>query len=77
MDAEDLLARLGGEQDRPVVGDWDGDGKEDIGIYGPMWPNDIEAINQEPAAQSGEHTVYKAKEYLHPPQPPLRMGLEL
>jgi hypothetical protein len=31
-DDEDLWAKLGDKADLPVVGDWDGDGKEDIGI---------------------------------------------
>jgi hypothetical protein len=31
-----------------VVGDWDGDGRDDLGIYGPQWPKDAEAVLQEP-----------------------------
>ena len=31
--------------DRPVVGDWDGDGKDDIGIFGPAWPGDPRRID--------------------------------
>lgn len=67
-DSEDLLARLGGEQDRPVVGDWDGDGKEDIGIYGPMWPKDIEAINQEPGLPNPENTPFTRPKNIPPTQ---------
>ena len=59
-DSEDLLARLGGSGDRPVVGDWDGDGKEDIGIYGPMWPNDIAAINHEPGLPNPDNRPFTA-----------------
>ncbi|MFO0884388.1 MAG: hypothetical protein U0894_09395 [Pirellulales bacterium] len=33
-------AKLGSKADVPVVGDWDGDGKDDIGIFGPEWPGD-------------------------------------
>ncbi|HTN74830.1 MAG TPA: SdrD B-like domain-containing protein, partial [Pirellulaceae bacterium] len=47
-DDEDLWAKLGNEADLPVVGDWDGDGKDDIGIFGPEWPGDPEAIEVEP-----------------------------
>lgn len=47
-DDEDLWAKLGGPQDLPVVGDWDADGKDDIGIFGPEWPGDPEAIEAEP-----------------------------
>ncbi len=67
-DSEDLMARLGGDQDRPVVGDWDGDGKEDIGIYGPMWPNDIEAINQEPGLPNPENTPFTRPKNIPPEQ---------
>ena len=35
-----MWAKLGGERDLPVVGDWDGDGKDDIGIFGPEWTGD-------------------------------------
>ncbi len=34
--------------DLPVTGDWDGDGKTDIGIFGPAWPRDPHAIQHEP-----------------------------
>jgi hypothetical protein len=45
---EDLWARLGQPGDRPVTGDWDGDGKTDIGIFGPAWAGDHRAIRSEP-----------------------------
>jgi hypothetical protein len=31
-----------------VTGDWDGDGKTDIGIFGPSWANDRRAVAREP-----------------------------
>jgi hypothetical protein len=47
-DEGDLWAQLGSQDDTPVTGDWDADGKTDIGIYGPAWPRDPWAIQQEP-----------------------------
>ena len=47
-DEDDLWAKLGGEGDLPVVGDWDGDGKDDIGIFGHTWSGDPRAISREP-----------------------------
>jgi len=41
-------AKLGHEGDLPVTGDWDGDGKTDIGIFGRAWPGDPAAIDREP-----------------------------
>jgi hypothetical protein len=46
-DDEDLWARLGNEFDFPVTGDWNGDGKDDIGIFGPAWPGDPQALGIE------------------------------
>jgi serine-aspartate repeat-containing protein C/D/E len=34
-DEGDLYVRLGDQDDQPVVGDWDGDGKDDVGVFGP------------------------------------------
>ena len=47
-DADDLWAEIGSHEDIPVVGDWDGDGKDDIGVYGLQWPGDNEALAQDP-----------------------------
>lgn len=47
-DNDDLWAKLGGREDLPVVGDWDADGKDDIGIFGPEWQGDRFAIEHEP-----------------------------
>jgi serine-aspartate repeat-containing protein C/D/E len=49
---------LGDADDQPVVGDWDGDGKDDIGIYGPIWEHDYEAIAREPGLPNPENSVY-------------------
>jgi hypothetical protein len=43
-----LALRLGTELDRPVVGDWDGDGKADIAIFGRAWEQDPDAIIRDP-----------------------------
>jgi hypothetical protein len=34
-DQDDMYIRLGDKDDQPVVGDWDGDGKDDVGVFGP------------------------------------------
>jgi len=47
-DEEDLWAQLGGSSDQPVAGDWDGDGKTDIGIFGPMGKTDNHLIASKP-----------------------------
>ncbi|MBT4693994.1 MAG: hypothetical protein HOB73_11680 [Planctomycetaceae bacterium] len=47
-DDDDLWAEMGSSEDMPVVGDWDGDGKDDIGVYGLQWPGDIDALAQDP-----------------------------
>ncbi len=47
-DAGDLWLKLGTELDRPVVGDWDGDGKDDIGIFGRQWQRDPQRIKKDP-----------------------------
>lgn len=47
-DAGDLWIQLGTALDRPVVGDWDGDGKDDIGIFGRQWERDPQRIKRDP-----------------------------
>jgi hypothetical protein len=46
-DRGDLWLRLGGKGDKPVVGDWDNDGKDDVGIFGPQWRGDRRALAAE------------------------------
>ncbi len=47
-DNGDLWAQMGQIGDQPVTGDWDGDGKTDIGILGPVWAGDGRALAAEP-----------------------------
>ncbi|MFG0261256.1 MAG: SdrD B-like domain-containing protein, partial [Novipirellula sp. JB048] len=47
-DKGDMWMKLGTALDRPVVGDWDGDGKDDIGIFGRQWHRDPQRINRDP-----------------------------
>ena len=47
-DEGDMWAKLGNKGDLPVVGDWDGDGKDDIGIFGRAWAGDPRAIQRDP-----------------------------
>lgn len=69
-DDEDLWAKLGGPQDLPVVGDWDADGKDDIGIFGPEWPGDPEAIEVEPGLPDPDNQkVVLTKPKNLPPDP--------
>jgi len=46
-------------EDLPVVGDWDGDGKDDIGIFGPEWRGDQRALKAEPGLP-GPQNEYQA-----------------
>lgn len=54
-DQGDLWAQLGKKGDRPVIGDWDGDGKDDIGVYGPEWAGDDEFVRREPGLPDPEN----------------------
>jgi hypothetical protein len=60
--------KLGHENDRPVVGDWDGDGKDDIGIFGPAWAGDPRAIAEEPGLPDHMNRP-QGKQKNVPPQP--------
>lgn len=54
-DSGDLWAKLGDKADLPVVGDWDNDGKDDIGIFGPEREGDEEALAKEPGLPDPEN----------------------
>jgi protocatechuate 3,4-dioxygenase beta subunit len=56
-DEHDMWARLGSRHDAPVIGDWDGDGKDDIGIFGPRWPRDPVAVKYEPGLPDAANRV--------------------
>ena len=59
-DEGDLWAQLGSQDDLPVTGDWDADGKTDIGIYGPAWPRDPWAIAREPGLPDADNFPTRA-----------------
>lgn len=54
-DRSDLWAKLGAVGDLPVVGDWDADGKDDIGVWGVAWRGDGAAIEREPGLPDPEN----------------------
>jgi hypothetical protein len=54
-DEGDLWAKLGTQDDLPVTGDWDADGKTDIGIYGPAWSRDPWAVSREPGLPDADN----------------------
>lgn len=43
-------------KDQPVTGDWDGDGKTDVGVFGPRWEEDPYLIDVEQGLPSDEKT---------------------
>src|SRR5262249_48415724 len=65
-DAGDMWAKLGQSGDIPVVGDWDGDGKDDIGIFGPMWNGDPHAIAAEPGMPDPFNRIVNAMKNMPP-----------
>lgn len=54
-DEEDIWLKLGTRGDQPVVGDWDGDGKDDVGIFGRKWTGDDRALAYETGLPSPEN----------------------
>ncbi len=66
-DKEDLWCELGTASDQPVVGDWDGDGKADIGIFGPQWSDDAKIVVDEPGLPSDLNVTITARPKNLPP----------
>jgi hypothetical protein len=56
-DRGDIWAKLGDEDDLPVIGDWDADGKDDIGVFGPEWEGDDRALEREPGLPDPENQL--------------------
>jgi hypothetical protein len=54
-----------------VTGDWDGDGKTDIAIFGPAWPRDPWAVAHEPGVPDAENWPTKSSRKMKnmPPTP--------
>jgi hypothetical protein len=67
-DSEDLWVRLGGPDDLPVVGDWDGDGKDDLGVFGPAWQGDVRAIRREPGLPDAQNRTLGRPKNVPPEQ---------
>jgi serine-aspartate repeat-containing protein C/D/E len=65
-DRGDLWAKLGDKEDLPVIGDWDNDGKDDIGIFGPAWDGDEEALAIEPGLPDPENRMASTPKNLPP-----------
>jgi serine-aspartate repeat-containing protein C/D/E len=68
-DEGDLWAQLGSKQDRPVVGDWDGDGKDDIGVFGTRWMRDPIAVKHEAGLPDVTNQTAATTPKNPPPQP--------
>jgi hypothetical protein len=49
-----------------VVGDWDGDGKEDVGVFGRRWDGDERALANETGLPSAENTSRSKPKNLPP-----------
>ena len=46
---------MGKKGDQPVSGDWNGDDKTDIGIFGPAWIGDLKAVAVEPGLPDAQN----------------------
>ena len=49
-----------------MVGDWDGDGKDDIGIFGPEWAGDEQALAVEPGLPDPQNRYISIPKNLPP-----------
>ena len=67
-DRGDMWAKLGDLDDLPVIGDWDGDGKDDIGVFGPEWEGDDRALEREPGLPDPENQLLAQPKNV-PPDP--------
>ena len=65
-DEGDMWAKLGERGDLPVVGDWDNDGKDDIGVFGPEWEGDEEALETEPGLPDPANRMLSSPKNLPP-----------
>ncbi|GHT27375.1 hypothetical protein FACS18942_06600 [Planctomycetales bacterium] len=54
---EDIIVKLGTANDQPVVGDWDGDGKADVGIFGQKKEGESEIAAQETGLPSDNNAL--------------------
>lgn len=68
-DEGDLWIELGKGQDQPVSGDWDGDGKWDVGIFGPSWLGDDRALRVEPGLPDAQNRLVALRPRNVPPTP--------
>ncbi|MEC7565491.1 MAG: SdrD B-like domain-containing protein [Planctomycetota bacterium] len=67
-DEEDLWAQMGAADDLPVAGDWDGDGKDDIGVYGLSWPGDDAVLAADPGLPDLENRETTLPKNVPPPE---------
>ncbi len=54
-DRDDLWVHCGTAGDLPITGDWDGDGKTDIGVVGRAWLGDDDAVANEPGLSDADN----------------------
>jgi serine-aspartate repeat-containing protein C/D/E len=66
-DEGDLWIQLGKDRDQPVAGDWDGDGKWDVGVFGPAWSGDDRALRVEPGLPDAQNRLIALRPRNLPP----------
>lgn len=66
-DEGDLWIKLGKDGDQPVAGDWDGDGKADVGVFGPSWLGDDRALRVEPGLPDAQNRLVALRPRNLPP----------